>query len=191
MNLMNDEELKQLWRDSCHTRDTIEISFEIKDALRKFDTDIQRRDWQEIVIAIVLMPVFALAAYFIEPMLSRVAAIITIPALLFIVFKLRQVRKSRPDYDSSSLKEYLALYRVYLINQKLLLERALYWYILPCGLPMLLFFVGQERYLLAAFTLPLYYLVYRINKKAAKEELQPLIDKVDNQLTDLESDVAA
>ena len=56
---------------------------------------------------------------------------------------------------------------------------------------MLLFFIGQKRYLLAALTLPLYYMVYRINKKAAKEELQPLIDKVDNQLTDLESDVAA
>jgi len=191
MNIMNDEELKQLWRDSCHTRDTIEISFEIKDALRKFDRHIQRRDWQEIVIAIVLIPVFALVAYFIEPMLSRVAATITIPALLFIVFKLRQVKRSRPEYDSSSLKEYLALYRIYLLNQKLLLERALYWYILPCGLPMLLFFIGQKRYLLAALTLPLYYMVYRINKKAAKEELQPLIDKVDNQLTDLESDVAA
>ena len=183
---MTDNDIKSLWQHRSYDGDISKVSAQVRHAIGKFEKGIKIRDNAEIIVAVILIPVFSVVAYYVQPLLSRIGAFLTIPGVLIIVFTLRRVKQYRPVYGRLPLKEYLERYRLYMEKQMQLLMKVVWWYLLPCAIPITLFFIGQERYFFALLVLPFYFYVYRLNRWTAEHEIRPLIDQLDQEIAELD-----
>ncbi|GAB2532530.1 hypothetical protein [Rufibacter soli] len=192
---MLDQDLKNLWqnspsRESIHVNQTLllqQVNQEADALARK----IKIRDRLEIGVALVMMPLFGVVAWFIPFALTKLGAALVVVWCGWVVSKLRKARRHGTQDPSLPLDQFLLQYRGYLQRQVQLLKGVLYWYLLPFSGCMLLFFAGfplGARQLLGpgAVVLAMNVLVYFLNKLAVQKELQPQLDKVNQTLAALE-----
>lgn len=191
---MLDDELKKIWQDAPmtekikfnHSKLLMNMDHELKLAEQK----IKRRDFREILVAVLLIPYFLYIAYQSSNTLTQIGAVIIALSCVWIIYKLRAVRKYRKTDMTTSLKEQMTQTHEYLSQQRKLLDNVLTWYILPPSIGLVLFYIGMTSSVLALvialiFQLAIMIWVYQINKKAANTYYTPMIKRLEKVIEEL------
>ena len=171
---------------------------DVQSKLDSFDRGVKRRDWIEIGAAIIVIPLFSYEVYRQPNYLAKFGAIWIVVYVLYVIYRLLNVKKNKPEALQSYL-EYLKQSKEYLEKQKRLIDRVLYWYILPGLMGAFVMMIGildlpskswQEIIriekiwkALAVFAF-ISLFIYLLNKWSIKKEFIPRIKKV-NELIDL------
>lgn len=197
---MNLDDLKSNWQEKMQSTDAPENLTEYITMLEqktvKIDKDIKRRDRLEIGVALLLIPAWIFGLFVSVSLIQTLGFIIAIASCLYIPYKLVKAKQIEPS-KSNSMRAFLENERQKLVQQKQLLESVFWWYLGPLGLSIGLITVGatanesgipQPDIWLTAYLIAvavLYAGIYVMNKKAAKKKFTPLLENIDNKLSDL------
>lgn len=188
---MAPDDYQQAWQaQSSQTRVTIDadvLSREVQRNQRDFRAMIFRRDSLEIGVALLLLPYWFYAGITHDLPWTWY---LTVPALFWVVGFILVDRKRHPQQRVEpgeplleSAKESLNQVE----HQIWLLRNILWWYLLPFAVPILIFFVHVslgvdtlsyvERFVFLAtlciFLVVLYSLLYYLNQRAVRVQLEP------------------
>lgn len=193
---MKDNEMKDLWKSLSEfeliSYDKEMLNKEVTSQCASMDNKIKRRNILEITVAIMLMPTAAFVAYLHQDYWVKAGAILMIPYLIWVIYKLRQVRNSKPINDPQSdnitfLKQSLSYYK----NEKHLLETVPYWYVLPLFLCVTLIMIGMDlvgfqKYYAFAVMVGMTYAISRLNQLTVIKKINPLIEQIQAKLQSVE-----
>jgi len=192
---MNDNELKKIWQDTPHTENVQfnnqQILNDMNTSIQKLDRSIKWRNVREIAAAIFVIVFFAVQFFRFENDLAKLGAALVVPAALFVIYKLLEVRRSQKSVDvSTNIKEQLTDTRNYLKREQQLLKDILYWYILPLMIPVVIMSIGLDGFsvsnLVYLFTVFLFSVfVYWLNQRGA-QQFDPYIEQVEEAIQQLE-----
>jgi hypothetical protein len=203
---MKDENLINIWK-----RSDFDVRFEFdKDSLVKelktkvstIDRNIKIRNFIEILVAVLFMPVFAYLLYEVPYYLFKLGCFTMLLWLFYLIYKLVSIRKYKPkNQDQLSLKLNLNNQKIYLYKEIDLLNSVLYWYLLPPFIGQILMLLGlnfhrqvewNNQFLLdflpthiisqiayMIFLTLLYYWIYKKNKAAIEKDIRPIIKEID------------
>ncbi len=168
----------------------------LKTETGKLDKSIKCRDTLEVSIALLLIPVWSWKLVYSVSLMQSVGLWIAILACLFIPYKLIKAKRVNVQKNNSVLG-FLLIEKVKLESQKKLLESVALWYILPLMIAIILITAGATLDSLGipqlTFQLKIYYSfcallfvgVYLLNKRAAKKQFKPLLDKVNQHIKEI------
>jgi hypothetical protein len=194
---MKEDELQNIWQQANKAEIVkIESSKLLQDltaSIQAFDKQIKNRDNREIVVAILLIPFFLGGLFIFKEFISRLGLSFGILSLVFIIYKLKEVKKCKVQDFTASTKAYLEIQKRYLMAEQKLLNNILFWYIIPIAVSTILFISGGkfETYitwvLLVFFVILVSALVYYLNKRSVKKYFDPLIEEIENALQNFEN----
>ena len=187
---MAPDKFQQAWQaQASQTRVTVdagELLKEVQRSRRHFRSTIFWRDVREVGVALVLLPVwFYLGARNSPPWTWYLA----VPALIWVagfivVDRLRHPQ--RPGEPGEPLLQSINVSLTQVEHQIWLLRNVFWWYLLPLGLPILVYFIHVAWLaskdwleLLAAggfsvtFLIILYAFIYYLNQYAVRQSLEP------------------
>jgi hypothetical protein len=162
----------------------------------KLDKSIKRRDYLEISIAFLLIPVWTWKLFYAASLIQTIGLWIAIFACLLIPYKLLKAKQVNALKDDSVLA-FLNTEKNKLENQKALLESVTAWYIAPLFTAIILITAGatvddfgiphitEQLTIYYGFCVLLVVGIYLLNKRAAKKQYAPLLDKVNNRIQEL------
>jgi CubicO group peptidase (beta-lactamase class C family) len=189
---MHDDALKQLWQEqrfdaSPAFPDEKQIAA-MKRKTKKLDRTIFWRDCRESLAAIFVAIFFGSVFFTVSALMPRIGCVILVLASVFIcwypIHKKRRVAKAMPD---APVTEALQCELQKVEVQIRLLRSVLWWYLLPLGVGVLVFYVGIQRSLSAniGFFLVLtavYAFIYWLNQHAVEKQLLPLKREIEGFL---------
>lgn len=199
---MIDHELKNIWDKSSQKErvklDITKLLIELKNEMNNFDRKIKRRDRREIIACFIGMVGFGIMTIYIPFIVTKIACILTIGWFGYVIHRLRNVsRQAEPDV-TLSFRDQLNQRKQYLQKQADLLRSVLYWYILPPFIINAIFLFGigdlstwdsffaeilpatfAEKLACLGFAGAIYAYILWMNRKAAKVNIQPLIDDIE------------
>lgn len=186
-----EEELIKIWQSSPNQErikfEKSRLIIDMQSSMDKFHRAIKYRDLREQIAIAIVIPAFAYSAYVIPFLLSKLASMLIIVWAIYIGFRLRSARKHKPGAFFESYLEYLRQTREYLRVQKQMMDKIIYWYILP-GICLTMLFVlgfsaepGKSSFitLMAIINVVLAVVTYFMNKSAVQKEFVPRLKKVD------------
>jgi len=195
---MLEQELKNIWQNSPQKEiikfEKSKLLIDLNHNINKFEKAIRNRNIREIGTALFLFAIFSYYAYFYTHPLAKIGAIIISLACLFIIYKLKQVQRlMKPINLTFSMKEQLIETRIYITNEKNLLDNVLYWYLLPLSFGMIIFTMGLnmsfKRLLISVpIFIVLNIVIYIINKLTVKKKFLPLIENINLSIEEMEED---
>ncbi len=188
---MNPDNYQQAWQEhSSQTRVTVDAGLLLKElqrSQRAFRATIFIRDFREIAVAMVMLPLW----FFLGITLSLPWTwYLTVPALVWVagfmlVYRMRH--KQDPSKPEESLLHCVKRSLTEQEDQIWLLRNIFWWYLLPPGisilaffahvswlsrsigtLPALIFFMG-----LVGFVFALYSFIYWLNQHCVRTQLEP------------------
>ena len=195
---MLEQELKNIWQNSPQKEiikfEKSKLLIDLNHNISKFEKAIRNRNIREIGSALFVFAVFGYYAYLYSHPLAKIGAIIISLACLFIIYKLKQVQRlMKPINLTFSMKEQLIETRIYITNEKNLLDNVLYWYLLPLSFGMIIFTMGLnmsfKRLLISVpIFIVLNIVIYIINKLTVKKKFLPLIENINLSIKEMEED---
>jgi Ca2+/Na+ antiporter len=194
---MIDEELKRIWQGASEEAriqfNQSRLLIEMEQKLKRFDDTIKHRNYMEIFVAILLIPVFTAIGYFTPYPISRLGAGLIILYCFLVIFKLLHTRRQKNKIDyTTTLKQQLITAKIYIEHEKRLLNTVLYWYLLPPFAGCILFWAGMPMNpwmlgFLILFAILVNGYIWWLNKRAVKTGMNPLIEQIDATLKELEA----
>lgn len=191
---MNLEDARRDWQAQSLPREAKIEESEILDLVKErsaaFDRQIGRRDRREAIAAIVVAILF-IPLLLTGPWLSRAGVLVVLGALAVIVRKLGAARRAEAaDQVDLSLRELLNNERAKIDGQIRLLESVVSWYILPPVIGALMIVIGLEGFswftaIYALLALALSIWIYRLNQRAARQDLRPRREELDRLIQEL------
>jgi len=195
------DDLKQDWQETINTPSTennlTEVIAMLEEETTKIDKEIKRRDILEISIAILLIPVWIYGLFSSAGTLQTIGFIVAIVSCFYIPYRLVNAKKVSAPKDTS-INAFLESEKQKVMQQKQLLESIVSWYIAPLATAIVLITLGST---VDASGLPhlsdfliLYYGllallivgVYFLNKRAAKKKFGPLLENIEQRLSELQ-----
>ena len=185
------EELIKIWQSSPRQErikfEKSHLMIELQSSLNRLDKKIKYRDLIETAAAIVVVPIFLFTAYNVPHTLSRIASVLIAFWAIYVIFKLQKAKKNQPHRLSDSYLDYLRQMRLYLKDQKKLLDEVVYWYILPFMAFVLLFMIGFinlpddwiHMVKPGILCVGVGILAFVLNKRAVKKTIVPRLKKID------------
>lgn len=205
---MEPDKFQQAWQSqTARTRVTVDANLLLKEVLRnqqEFQATILRRDIIEVVVGLVLIPVW----FFMGSLLSMPWTwYLTVPALIWVVgfFLVDRIRHPQTPRDPSEpllecVKDSLTLQE----HQIWLLRNIFWWYLLPPGISVLVFVLqiawrgavatndwwtgGVVAAFMSGFLFLLYYFIYYLNQRAVRMQLEPRRQELLTLLTSLQDE---
>ena len=201
---MNFEELRRIWREQndnpeSETGDedmTIEQTVDVlRRTLQKTHRQIDRRDLLESGIAITMIFFFGFAFTQVPTVMSKSGCAVIIAGLLVIIYRLRRSRHAETDTTDRTLPldQFCRIESDRLAQEARLLKTVPLWYIAPGLIGANLMFFGvaglstTSAIYLAATSLFCFW-VFRANRKAAIQTIEPLKKEVKALLSELEAE---
>lgn len=197
------DDFQKAWRtQSSRTRLTVDAEQmlqEVQLAERQFRAMIFWRDFREVVIALLMIPMwFLMGALTSQPWTWY----LTVPVLVWIaVFMLvyRKLYVRRPSEPSQPLLDCVKNSLTEVEAQIWLLRNVFWWYLLPPSTSLMTYFVhiswlaaGWGFFVLAGFAglflFVVYRWVYRLNQRAVCEQLEPRRQDLLKLVASLEDD---
>lgn len=204
---MTPDEFQQAWQaDSAQTRVIIDADLlreEVQRDQRQFNTMISYRDFGEVGVAIVMIPIWFVMGYMLD---LPWAWYLSVPVFLWIAgFMLLYRRRHQPEPDKSEgplLQQCVQRSLAEVEQQIWLLKNILWWYLLPPTLSITAFFAQiswQSReggwltallffVLLEGFVLALYGWIYVLNQRVVREQLLPRREELQKLRASLEQE---
>lgn len=195
---MIEDELIKIWKSST---DQERIKFEKSRLMIELQSSLDRlhRWWRYVALVDVVLSIFGIlicgfVVYWIPLTAIRIGAFLIIILLIYLLIRLRDIKKYKPNSLDDTYLEFLKKIRKYLVVQREFLRTYVYWAILPCYPIMLLFLfdlwneVPTKRSLLltiyiAAVLIGVY--GYYLNKERVKNEINPRINNVNKLIQEL------
>ncbi|MFK7771324.1 MAG: hypothetical protein AB8F94_04260 [Saprospiraceae bacterium] len=193
---MTEQELKQIWQESNLATEKINIQSpkllsNMDKEFKRFENRIERRDNREIIAVIFSILFYGGMITFREfSLLENIGFCLLVAYSLLVVYMLLKVKNAKPTFSvSQSVKEQLINYKNYVRRQQKLLENVLYWYLLPMipGIVFLLLNKGAIMLIGSSVMITLVFFgIYKLNKRAADENFNPLLDEISIAIKRLE-----
>ncbi len=187
---MTDEQLKSMWHSTIAPAklqaEGSQLNREMNDKLLKFDRTIRARDIRENLSAVIVIIFFSVAVFKAGPMVSKIASVIVIAWAALTIYITMSVKRYRVKDASLPLLQYLKQYRLYIAKEKYLLDTVLWWYILPAYICIVLFSIGYHNWITIIGGTAMAIFIYWLNKYAAREYFKPLLQKLDEEINNLE-----
>ncbi len=189
---MIEEELIKIWQSSTEAErlkfKKSRLMIDLQSSSDRLHKSIKYRDLTEIITAIVMILIFGYITYTVPLIISKIAAILIILWLIYVIFRLRSSKKHKPSALTENYLDYLYKTKEYLHIQKKLLGSVLYWYILPPFIGIIVFLSGlwtipetHNTIILTAIGAVGYgFFTYLLNKRKIKKEITPRLRKVDD-----------
>jgi len=188
---MLDHEMKSLWK-SINELELIRIddslNKEVHEQLDLMERKILVRNWLEIGIAVVLMPVAAFIAYLHPSFWTKIGSILMVPYLFLVTYKLLEARKDKKHVEEfSNNLEFLKHSLTYYQKEKNLLNTVFHWYVLPCipCVALILLGTGLSGFKLVyagAIIIGMSYFIVRINQLTVTRKIDPLINRLESEI---------
>jgi len=172
---------------------------EVRRNQQQFRRTIFWRDVREVGVAALLVPAFLYGGWKTHWTLYLSAFSCFVVGASMVLDRWRQKKKT-PDLHGS-LKDCAATSLAEVSHQIWLLKNILWWYLLPLGVPILLFFfwitLGAPGPVtakilallpLAGFLVLLYAWIYWLNQRAVKKELEPRRQELEKLLAGFETE---
>ena len=194
------DDLKNEWKNEitqlADKQNVSNVIESLEKEATKLDKSIKRRDFLEISIALLLIPVWTWKLFYTASLMQTIGLWIAILACLLIPYKLLKAKQVDARKDESILA-FLNTEKNKLEKQKTLLESIAIWYITPLFTAIVLITAGAtvDASGIPQITeqLAIYYSccvllvvgIYFLNKRAAKKQLAPLLDNINTRIQDL------
>lgn len=141
-----EDELIKIWQSSPNQErvkfDKSRLILEMQSSLKRFDKLVKYSILIEQVALLIAIPVFIFYIYFVPFVLSKIASILIVIWAIWYFIKLKEWKKKKPNNLTKSYLDYLYESRNYIILLKKWGDNAIYWYILPTILSVILFLFG-------------------------------------------------
>ncbi|MFZ6001514.1 MAG: hypothetical protein ACOYW3_13470 [Bacteroidota bacterium] len=194
---MMEEELIKIWQSSPNQEsikyEKSRLMLEVHASLDKFHKAVKYRDLREQIAVAVIVPFFAVGAFILPGTMSKIACVLIIAWAFYVLYRLREAKKSKPGAFSDPYLDYLYRTREYLHVQKHLLDNVMYWYILPAMFLTMLFTVGfgiadriRPIVKMAVLNIGLAVATYILNKRAVAKQIMPRLNKVNELIQVME-----
>lgn len=194
---MIEDELIQLWQTSPLQEqikfEKSRLMLDVQSSLTRLERRIKYRDFIEIGVAVlIVIPLFIYQAYIQPNYLSKLGALWIVVYCFYVIYRLVKSKKKKPVSDCSYV-EHLRQNKTHLIEQKILLNSVLYWYVLPCLVGFVIMLVGLldlpnktleeiikiDKVWIGFFAcIAAVVIIPLMNKRAVKKEIVPRIKKV-------------
>jgi hypothetical protein len=194
---MDENSLKQLWLDPSHQQ-KVEINAEkligsINQKVFYMKKKIKRRDKREIILGLIMIPLFGWWLLALPQPLAKIGAGIIILNIILVIFRLIRAGKVDVKDDTASAIKYNLMVSLKRVRQQITLsDTVLWWYLLPFFIGVICFFYafplplsGKAFYTILVAVL--YGYIYYLNKRAVKKHLRPLEDDLQKALDELSS----
>jgi FtsH-binding integral membrane protein len=156
--------------------------------LNAFEGKLKKRDSLEIIVALVMIPIAIVLAYFANSFLQQLGFGLIVPYCLLVIFQLKRVKKFKTRINPiQSQNAFLSQSKDYLVKEMNLLKSVLYWYLLPALICATLINLGSdssqlEQIITFVVMVIVFAYIYYLNRKAVKNDFEPLIDKITTAL---------
>jgi len=180
---MEEEILKKLWSDQAGN---IQIDINSKkliesmnQKMNNFEKQIRRRDFLEIGVALLMVPLFSYYFYRDSNPMVKLGAAIIIATNFVVVYKLLEAKRAKHVVDPGSpVAGQLSISLLRVERQIRLLKSVLWWYLLPFFVGVVFLLLGSVgilwiRILFILLIAVLYGYIYYLNMKALREKLVP------------------
>ena len=127
---MNDDDLKQLWRNQAMATTTFSLD-DLKAEARRMHRRITLRNALEYAACILVLGVFALYMRAFPHPLMRIGSSLIIIATLFVAWQLRRRASSQALPPDRGGQSWLEFQRTQLVRQRDALRSAWLWYVAP------------------------------------------------------------
>ncbi|MFC2186258.1 hypothetical protein ACFCT7_02995 [Fulvivirgaceae bacterium LMO-SS25] len=192
---MDDLKLLNIWREGNQRNkvsiDANKLLTELTENLSEFDAKLKKRDSLEITVALIMIPIAILLAYFVDSSLQQLGFGLIVPYCALVIYKLKRVKKYKVQIDAQqSQKAFLTQSKEYLVKEMNLLKTVLYWYILPAFLCASLINLGSDSgqlELILTFIgmIALFGYIYYLNRKALKDDFEPILAQLNQTIEEL------
>lgn len=194
---MIEDELIKIWQSSSNQE---RVKFEKSKLMIELQSSLDslNRWWKfgvriEIIAAFIAIPIFAFITYWIPFDTSKIASVLIILYMVFVISRLIRIKKFKPSDLESDYLKYLRKSREYLREQANLLETFKYWGMIPLY-PIIFLFVfnfweiPSKRFVIVIVflnMLGMHIYVYFSHKKKVKNEIKPQIKRIDEVIESL------
>lgn len=209
---MLEQELKDIWKNSSKEEkikfEMSRLLIELKNQVNHMEKSIRSRDTIEIVLALLMIPVFGYLTYEIPFILTKIGSASLMILLIHMIFRIKNTKKYKVDIDTAlSFKEQLENQKLYFLQEVRLIDTMIYWnllpffaalavYVLGLGDPVEYNWVNDVAQIILPITLiskiayltcvvVVYAVIFWLNKRTIRKTYNPLIseiEKVQNQL---------
>lgn len=193
---MFDKALKKMWQNAPQKEqirfEQSRLILDLKFKINRFDQKIKWRNALEITAAIIVMLAFGYYTYVFSSFTMKAGSLYLMLWAGYVIFRLLKTRKFKQQIASTkSLKTHLVAHRQYLLKEKNLSKTILYWYFLPIipGVSLMLssniYDLTSSLKVIGGFII-IIVLGYIKNQRSVNKEVQPLIEEVNEALSQLE-----
>jgi hypothetical protein len=195
---MNDDELKQLWHEQPLRIPPAPSPSQLIAAMQSKTTQLRRtlfgRDLRELAACVFVAVIFGSFSLQQSAPSSRVGALITVAASIFVAAKILYARRKTPAPPAdATVVESLRAELHSVRTQSQMLASVLWWYLLPIAVGSLVFVWGQPGNSLGfkiGFTivsLAFDVFIYRLNQTARSTQLLPVEAQLESLLRSAET----
>src|SRR5690606_3878535 len=100
---MDDLKLLNIWREGNQSNkvriDANKLLTELTKNLSEFDAKLKKRDSLEITVALIMIPIAILLAYFVDSSLQQLGFGLIVPYCALVIYKLKRVKKYKVQID--------------------------------------------------------------------------------------------
>jgi Flp pilus assembly protein TadB len=190
-------ELKHTWENqhndlNDYTRS--ELVTIVNNKLSTIEQQIKSRDRREIIACVIMIIFFSFVFFTANSVWHQAGSMVIILSAFFIWFKLKTAQRQALDQERSanrSLREHLKFELQMLREQKKLLKDVVWWYILPLCIGLILFAISfglLARIIYIAVVVLVGLALWKINRRAAKREFDPILKEIKEALRSLDED---
>lgn len=209
---MIEQDLKNIWNKSAHSEhisiQTSRLIEELNAKMNNVQKSIRIRDLREISASVIGIIIFSFLLFEIPFPITRLSCILSILWFAYVIYKsLKSKKQNTISNWSLSITEQLERQKTAMQEQVDFLDSAAYWYAIPSFVTNIVFILGlgnPDDYdwvnsiaenilpltinakIITLFGLSVFYsLIIWINKRAAAQDIKPLIghiETLENQL---------
>ncbi len=208
---MEELDIKHIWKNSSkevHINvDTEHLLQDFKVGMEDRERIVRKRDQREIIAAIIGMLGFGYSFYAYSNTISAIGSVIGVISLMYIIYKLRSNRKSKFTQELFlPIQKQLMNQKQFMTRQVKLLNTVLYWASIPLFCANALIFWGvsssekslpiieqitakwEIKVIMTLIFAGIFLYIGLLNKKAARVNWRPLIQKIDAILEHLKKE---
>jgi hypothetical protein len=194
------DDLKQAWQEEVKVLDNKPELAQALEGLEtqtnKIDREVRFRDYVEISIAMIIIPVMVWRLYTAHNVVEFIGLLILLLACIYVPYKLLSAKKVKSS-KLNSVKSFLTVEKQKIEAQIKLLSTIASWYLAPLSVGILLGFTGaqaeevsqivftSDMFMYYGAVIGLSVLVYFYNKQTVAKKLQPVLDNLNARLNEL------
>ena len=194
---MDWKQIRQQWQTAADAAGPDVAMVELQQRDRTLRAQLRRRDWLETGVALLVAPVFAVAAWFAG---SRAAwgvmffAVFLTLWCVYVPWRLWRARRSLPTPGHDlPLIDYMRQEHAAMIGQARMLERIWVWYLAPCAFGVIGLNVSAMGWTpgvlaYAAIVLAFCLFLARLNHLAARTRFRAHAEQIEKQIEKLTSE---